>query len=284
MIDWSVSLPGEGYRGRFGDPRPARLDALALPPAPMPSHLGGRPLKAWRYVGVFGAELMLCLAQVRIGPARQSFWAVWDRRRQRLYERTAPGGGRVRLSPGRARVLERAVQIDLELSEEAGIESICPAGSAYAWTRKQGGVRVRGRVMLDGQPHALEARAMIDDTAAYYPRHTRWRWCAGVGTAADGRRLAWNLVEGVNDPPQGSERTVWVAGEPAEAPLCGFAPDLSAVDELRFHAEAVREHRENLLVVRSDYRQPFGTFSGTLPGGVELAEGYGVMEDHDVRW
>jgi hypothetical protein len=36
--------------------------------------------------------------------------------------------------------------------------------------------------------------------------------------------------------------------------------------------------------MRSDYRQPFGTFAGTLPGGIELAEGYGVMEEHDVRW
>ena len=40
----------------------------------------------------------------------------------------------------------------------------------------------------------------------------------------------------------------------------------------------------NLLLMRSDYRQPFGTFAGTLPGGIELAEGYGVMEQHDVRW
>jgi hypothetical protein len=36
--------------------------------------------------------------------------------------------------------------------------------------------------------------------------------------------------------------------------------------------------------VQSRYRQPFGTFSGRLPGGLELAAGYGVMEEHDVRW
>jgi len=39
-----------------------------------------------------------------------------------------------------------------------------------------------------------------------------------------------------------------------------------------------------MLVMRSRYRQPFGTFRGTLPGGIELAQGYGVMEEHDVRW
>ena len=42
----------------------------------MPARLGTRPLKAWRYIGVFGPELMICVAAVRIGPARQSFWAV----------------------------------------------------------------------------------------------------------------------------------------------------------------------------------------------------------------
>ena len=36
--------------------------------------------------------------------------------------------------------------------------------------------------------------------------------------------------------------------------------------------------------MRSRYRQPFGTFEGELPGGLTLAEGYGVMEEHDVYW
>jgi hypothetical protein len=34
----------------------------------------------------------------------------------------------------------------------------------------------------------------------------------------------------------------------------------------------------------SDYRQPFGTFTGELPGGFPLADGFGVMERHAVRW
>jgi hypothetical protein len=125
---------------------------------------------------------------------------------------------------------------------------------------------------------------VIDDTAAYYPRHTSWRWSAGVGTARDGRPVAWNLVSGVNDPPSNSERTVWVDGEPVEAPPSAFADDLSAVDDLTFHPEAERRHSQNLLLVRSSYRQPFGSFSGTLPGGIELGEAYGVMEEHDARW
>ena len=36
--------------------------------------------------------------------------------------------------------------------------------------------------------------------------------------------------------------------------------------------------------MRSYYRQPFGTFEGELSGGLTLAEGYGVMEEHEVWW
>jgi hypothetical protein len=250
----------------------------------MPSHQRLRPLKAWRYVGVYGPELMLCAGAVRIGRARQAFWAVWDRGAGRLHERSVLGRGRVTLEPGRARVLDEDVQIDLRLEEVAGIETVCPSGQSYAWTRKQGGIRAHGQLALGGEPRELDGYAVIDDTAAYYARHTSWRWSAGVGRARDGRALAWNLVSGVNDPPSDSERTIWIDGDPIEVAPCTFADDLSAVDELQFKPEAVRERIENLLLVRSRYRQPFGTFLGRLPGGIDVVEGYGVMEDHDVFW
>jgi uncharacterized protein DUF2804 len=281
----NASFAGLPHRGRFGAERPEALRHLVLPPAPMPARARLRPLKAWRYVGVFGPELMLCAASARIGPARQAFWAVWDRAGRRLYERTVLGhSGAVRLTPGRLQITDRAIQADLRLHETDGIEAICPSGESYAWTRKQGGILAEGRVMIAGVPRTLAARAIIDDTAAYYQRHTVWCWSAGVGTTRDSRPVAWNLVAGVNDPVRDSERTVWIDGEPAEAPPCVFADDLSRVDGLTFTPEAVRERRENLLLIRSAYRQPFGTFAGELPGGVELAEGYGVMEAHDVRW
>src|SRR5437764_4299038 len=224
----------------FGSPRPVSLRRLALPPGRMPSRDGLRPLKAWRYVGVYGPELMACVASVRIGPARQHFWAVWDRQAGRLHERTALAGAGPWLSPGRVHVADREVRIDLALDEVPGIETVCRSGSSYAWTRKQGGVRARGAVEIAGRRLALDAYAVIDDTAGYYERHTRWRWSAGVGLATDGRALAWNLVSGVNDPRRGSERTVWVDGRPTEPGPSVFGEDLRSVDGLRFTPEAVR--------------------------------------------
>ena len=82
---------------------------------------------------------------------------------------------------------------------------------------------------------------------------------------------------------------MWVAGEPHEAAAVTFAPDLTRIaaadgSQLRFTPEAERSRTENLLVVRSEYRAPFGTFAGTLPGGIELAHGLGVVEHHRARW
>lgn len=284
------------YRGAFGGPRPASLDGLPLPPARMPAWRGARPLKRWRYLGVFGPELMLCIGDARVGPGRQTFWAVWDRAAGRLHERTRLRRGPMRfeLAAGRVLVQDGPVRIELALEEVDGVETLCPNGRAYAWTRKQGGVRARGTVVVDGVARQLDACAVVDDSAGYHARRTAWEWCAGVGRTVDGREVAWNLVAGINDPPHESERTVWVDGAPFEVgPAARFSGPLDAVAtddgvDLRFAAEAVRARRENLLLVRSAYRQPFGTFTGALPGPagepLALAEGFGVMEQHTAVW
>ncbi len=251
----------------------------------MPARLGTRPLKAWRYIGVFGPELMICVAAVRIGSrSAVVLGGVGARQPASARDDVAERGGRP-AGPGGARVIDGPASLSLAFAEAAGVETVCRSGDGYGWTRKQGGIAVTGTVTLaGGHPRAVNARAVIDDTAAYYERHTRWRWCAGVGSDGDGRALAWNLVEGVNDPPAGSERTVWIDGAAREVSPVVFAPGLEAVGALRFHAEASREHRQNLVVVRSRYRQPFGTFTGRLPDGTAVQEGFGVMEDHDVWW
>ena len=109
-----------------------------------------------------------------------------------------------------------------------------------------------------------------------------------MGTSVTGEPVAWNLVDGVHDAPQASERTIWVAGHEREAGPARFAADLGTVTagdvDLRFTAEAERARRDRVGPFASDYRQPFGTFSGTLGDGVELAEGWGVMERHTARW
>jgi uncharacterized protein DUF2804 len=249
----------------------------------------GRPLKRWRYIGAYDADVMACVCDIRIGPARQRFWAVAERDRP-IVTRTTSGPGGVRIEGSRATVAAGDVRIDLEVEESGGIETVHPSGrSGYVWTRKQAGVPVRGEVVVGDRRHPIDAIGVVDDTAGYHERHTAWRWCAGGGRLADGRAVGWNLVTGVNDAPAGSERAIWVEGAPSEPGPVEIAEDLSSVrfaegGELRFDAWSERSERTNRLLIRSSYRQPFGEFSGTLTGGLELAEGRGVMEWHDVRW
>jgi hypothetical protein len=243
----------------------------------------GRPLKRWRYVGVYGPELMLCVGEARVGGLPQRWWAV-ALPDGTLRERTTSGRGGVLLAPGRVRVAAGGVRIELEVEEHAGLEVVSPHGSSYIWTRKQGGVPARGRVELDGARIEIDGPAFVDDSAGYHARRTSWHWSAGLGRGENGEALAWNLVDGVHDAPEASERTVWVDGEPYEVGPVEFAPDLSGVAGLRFSEWSAREHRTRRGFFRSDYRQPFGAFAGELPNGLRLAAGHGVMEWHAVRW
>jgi hypothetical protein len=263
---------------------------LTLPPDRLPAWRGGRPLKRWRYVGVYTPELMLCVGDAKIGPVPQRWWAIALPGGE-MHERTTFGAGGVAMEGSTVRVEAKGVRIELELEESLGVEIVSPVNDrgAYIWTRKQACVPVRGTVELDGRRHVIgRDGAFIDDSAGYHPRRTVWKWSAGVGTATDGRRVGWNLVTGIHDDPAVSERTLWIDGEPRHLGPVTFAEDLSAVAgdglDLRFEEWSRREQSTNALVMSSSYSQPFGAFSGTLPGGVELSEGYGVMEDHDVRW
>ena len=279
--------PPAAYPPRPDSWRPARLSPVR----------GGRALKRWRYVGLFCEQMMACAARVQIGPARQSFWALYLRSEGSLRERTRMlrGRGAVQLGQGQLQVHDAGVRLDFCFSEAAPIHARCLHDGGEVFTRKQAGIPARGTLALDGgAPRQLEALAVVDDTAGYHARHTEWWWSAGAGTGYDGAALAWNLVSGVNDPARGSERAVWVAGDPHECAPVSFRSDLGEIccedgASLRFAAEAERSHRQNLLIVSSDYRAPFGSFSGTLPGvrgggPVALAHGRGVVEHHRARW
>jgi hypothetical protein len=236
----------------------------------------GRPLKRWRYVGVYRADLMLCVGAAHVAGVPQRWWAV------ALPDGTLIEGSRgVRVGRGR---VEAGGVISLALDEGDGVEVISPHGRSWVWTRKQALVPVRGTVRAGGRTYELDGDdGFVDDSAGYHARHTAWRWSAGVGRTEDGRRVAWNLVDGIHDGAT-SERTVWVDGEPREVPAQEFADDLSRVGPLDFREWSAREARMNLGLMRNRYRQPFGEFSGELPGGLRLSEGHGVMEEHDVLW
>lgn len=284
---------------------------MTLQPERMPIRGGGAWRKRWRYVGVFGDEVMACAARVEVGPGAQTFWAIWDRSSRRLWERTRlrlPGrrgdvwtedrsGRRVEHSPGDGAVVRidgRAdgsrVEARLSLGGGEWAEVVCPtAAGSYVWTRKRADIPADADVRIGDRSLRVEGRAVEDESAGYHPRHTVWSWSAGVGRTTDERSVGWNLVSGVNDPIENSERAIWVDGhrqaEPGPVEFVGFDEIVFDDDSrLAFTAEAERRRSENLGFIRYAYRQPFGRFAGTLPGGVELESGLGVVEHHDAHW
>lgn len=302
---WTSALESLPWRGP-AEERPE----LPLPPGKMPIRFAGTWRKRWRYVGAYGEQVMLCAAKVRIGPFGQTFWAILDRRSGEVIEHTKQlrpsqrgevwterGGGNQGWDLGttgtnlRTRIHADAATAKLAFSD-CGVwaESVCPNGDGgYVWTRKRPSW-IELDVDLGERGRIRETlRGIEDESAGYHPHHTVWNWSAGVGACADGRNVAWNLVEGVNDPAAGSERAIWVDGEdaPREPGPVSFdgLDGISFEDGTRlgFAADAERQAEENRLVVKYSYRQPFGRFSGSL-AGLELAEGIGVMEHQDAVW
>jgi hypothetical protein len=306
-----MAVPGLPWRG----PGPGRPD-LPLPPGKVPLRRNGVWRKRWRYVGAFSDELLMCAARVHVGPVGQTFWAVWDREQRTLHERTrlllptARGEvwtehpdeevGQIDWAPDEGGTLVRIeaepkpdsekLRAFLRVGEGAWAESICPTGEddGYVWTRKRiSPVECDVRIG-DERRIKAKARAIEDESCGYHPHHTVWSWSAGVGEATDGRTVGWNLVSGVNDPPESSERAIWIDGQPTEPGAVEF-DGLEAVafpggERLEFSGECERQKEEKRAFISYSYRQPFGTFTGTLPGGIELRRAFGVMEFHEAHW
>ena len=274
------------YRGTGND----RPTGIPLPPARAPMLHGWRLHKGWRYVGVWSPTVSVCAARVEVGPMRQEFWGVWDRSAGRLVEHTRLLAGRVRLSPGSIRVRDGEHRLDLVLEEDpaTAFEVVTPVGRAWTWTRKQA-VRAHGAAVLAGHRVPIDGMALIDDNDGFHPRRTHWWWSGGTAVLDDGRTATWSVIVGLNDQPPHSENTLWLDGRPQPLGPVTFADDLSRVifedgAALNFTPESERASRVDLLVIRSAYRQPFGTFTGTLPGGLHVRQGHGVMEDHQALW
>lgn len=304
--------PALSWRG----PGPGRPD-LPLPPLELPLIHRGLLRKRWRYIGFYGDEVMLCLATVLIGPARQCFWSLWDRESGQVLGHTQLRPGRQEVAMEGDRVELRArdpqagqpVRASLTLGEVEPVEVVRPSGRGWGWTRKRAGVPITGTIEAGGRSWRLDGFGMDDESAGFHARHTAWLWSAGYGRAADGRQVAWNLVSGINDPDTGSERAIWVEGRPYEPGPVLFhdldritfppgnrdgagAADRESVGgadvarptlDFRFRDGAERVRRDNFLLVRSDYIHRFGTFTGSLDG-IELESGLGVMEEHRAVW
>jgi hypothetical protein len=277
-------------------------------------------LRRWSYVAAADDEVAAGAAVVDLGYTVASFlWicrdgqvSQWERKglpgRHGRVPTTAAGGeawfraGRDEVRVGPDGTLHAAVghhgqrlAVDLAVRPDTPALIVVPtAGGGWNATQKVAGESATGTVTTPAWSHELSGSAWRDYTVGRQDRDTRWRWAAGAGRTDDGR-VGINVSTGMNEHAPG-ENLVWWDGTPYALPLDRLEP-VGAFDgawvlsgegwSLDFQPDGVRAADENLLIVRSRYVQPIGTFRGSLPGPdgrPRTVTLHGVTEDHRARW
>ncbi len=295
-----------------------RRPELPLPPGKVPLRRNGSWRKRWRYLGVFSDELLLCAARVGVGPIGQTFWAVWDRESGEMHERTrTAGAGRPRRGLDRAR--RRRGHRDASTGRPTRAARWC--GSRRRAQEGEEQVRAflrvgEGSLGRERLPDRRGRRLRLDAQAGRAGRLRRAHRRAadplsrragsrtsraaitpttpsGTGRPAsasttDGREVGWNLVSGINDPPQRSERAIWVDGvasEPGPVELRGPRRDRARRRPARVQRRVRAQQGGEAAVRRATATASRSAPSpARCPGGLELAEAFGVMEHHDAHW
>lgn len=283
--------------------------------------------KRWLYLALASEEVWVSLAVVRTGYAATAFGFAYDlAKKTMLVDRTILGptavarvadgphedGAIARFSLGRSNIVfARAgsrmdvrahlgeLEVEATLDESAAppsVSAIAPLGDGLVnATEKRALSRVTGHARIAGRTFDLaRATAGWDYTHGLLPRHTRWHWAFALGTTDSGAPIAFNVVEGFVGEAECAaffDGKVHPIAEPrfemdVERPTLPWKLRGEGID-LSFSPGAVHAQHTKLVVIRSRFIQPVGTFEGTLRiGGREVrVEGLpGVVEDQDVLW
>lgn len=164
---------------------------------------------------------------------------------------------------------------------------------AIVYTHQNSQASASGTAVWNGQPITFNPEtdyAGMDYTAAVQKHETFWNWASGTGYATDGTPLAVNL---------GSDPVFWIGSTiyRVEDVTFDYQDLLSewtirsgdGTVDLIFHPVNMREGNINFLnILKSEFYQPFGSFSGTITGKdgtvYEIDTMPGVTEEHYARW
>ncbi len=297
-----------------------RVDPVAYGP-------GRGRRRRWYYVAAADTQVGAGAAVVDLAVVAVAFaWAnldgdviTWERRfplgRGAWVGPTPRGGAGCRTRRGETILLDAdgGLHLDLTIAGErlradvhavAGTPAVAVTptpGGGWNTTQKEAGQRVTGTVSLGTLTFDLDGGGWRDWTSGRQDRHTTWRWAAGAGRIGQ-RTVGINVSTGMNGAGPG-EDVVWWDGAPYPLAVDELTPTgddpagpwrVAGHDDtvgdwtLDFDPQGVRSASENLIVMRSRYVQPIGTFHGTLPTPeatlARVAAMPGVTEDHEAVW
>jgi hypothetical protein len=195
------------------------------------------------------------------------------------------------------------LKVDLLAADAAPpLTVIAPVdGGIVNITQKWAGLLAFGELTAGHRRYRLDGGiGGLDYTHGYLARHAAWRWAFACGRLEDGTPLGLNLVEGFNESRADvNENALWVGNRLVPLGRARFTWNRrevldrwhvtttdGAVD-LTFTPLAVHREERNLVLVKSHFLQPVGTWEGTVRvDGVthHVAHLPGVAEDQDVLW
>lgn len=283
--------------------------------------------KKWFYVACVANDVWISVCVLRTGYAATLFAFAYDLATHKmLVDETSIGpsvacrvsddahaegelaafrwaGARVSMSRSgtdvRLELAMKGLEVDVVIDESSGPPAIAAIGTlgdgSVDATEKRGPLGTKGSAKCAGRSVSLDGGiGGYDYTHGLMPRHTQWRWGFALGKAVSGERFALNVVQGfigekecaafVDDHviPIAEPRFTFDLSRPAEPwRLEGDGIDLT------FRPGAMHTQNTNLVVVRSRFVQPVGTFEGTLRiDGRDLVirDVPGVVEDQDTYW
>jgi Protein of unknown function (DUF2804) len=213
---------------------------------------------------------------------------------QRAYQ------ARLRLGGLRAR-LGLTLSLDAEAAAPA-LTVIAPVEAGLVnVTQKWAGLPASGELRAGGRRYVLDGGlGGLDTTHGYLARHTAWRWAFACGRLDDGTPLGLNLVEGFNEAredvnenalwlgdrllPLGRARFLWNRDDPLDR---WHVTTTDGAVDLTFRPIAAHREDRDLVLVRSRFVQPVGTWEGRVRAlGREhrLHRVPGVAEDQRATW
>ncbi len=306
------------YRGPIADPNLQDLRLYGTRSA----RIAGLRLKQWQHLAIVHPEVLLTLAVVDAGWTRLGWVQVVDRRTgERVeHQRQAPwldlrvartlfdghtwlraGGLRVKLhadlrpAEGRHTVELSAPDLDAELECHATttpLEVVLPLGRGRAMWSHKVPLPVSGTLRWGDRRWELdrtETTGLFDIHKAHYPHRTWWRWATFCGRDVEGRRVAVNLTRNVVTDPALHENALWLDGglrllRPATFDVSAEPWRMSGPDvDLRFDGQGERREDLSVGLLRSRFRQRYGTYSGIVAGR-RIEGALGLAEDHHSRW
>lgn len=287
-------------------------------------------IKQWQYLGLCSNDIIFGIAVVRIGYMCNMFAYLFDRRSTRISEYnivTLGGGAAIFEGTSLAGVITfqsgkmvvrmtnspETITLDGSIKEELSFNlsfrkheepMVCLTRvgmKGFNYTHKESGIAIRGVIRHQGASWNIQEEqsfGVLDFTLGYLARHTYWNWASGGGISKEGKRIGFNLAQGINETGF-TENVFWINGRLVKTDVVDFRHDdldimkpwrIESNDgrvRLQFLPQGKRTGDTRLGLIESIIHQPFGRFEGTLRDGDQVYESQnvsGFTEEHYAKW